>query len=112
VTRLPEGGYTLSIDGEPCGTVTAADLASGYNLALLETGPIARQAKAVHDAVFAKNKYYHDQIFRGVVLNNQVPEAEKAAKIEERLPGMAPLETAIRTALALKPHHFELVRGK
>lgn len=110
VKNLPEGRYTLAIDGETCATLRASDLASGYNMALLDTGPIARQAKAVHDAVFAKNKYYHDQIFRGVVLNPQVPEEQKAALIEERAKGMRPLEDAIREALQLKPHRFEIMR--
>jgi hypothetical protein len=110
VTYLPAGTYAIRIDGEACGAATANELAEGYNLALLDVGPIARQAKAVQDAVFAKNKYYHDQIFRGVVLNNGVPDAEKPALIEERMKGMAPLEQAIRAAVMVKPHRFEIAR--
>ncbi|HTE16790.1 MAG TPA: SGNH/GDSL hydrolase family protein [Armatimonadota bacterium] len=111
VRGLQEGSYDLVIDGEKTGTVSAAELEAGYNMALLTDGPIARQAKAVHDAVFAKNKYYHDQIFRGVVLNNAVPEADKSAMIDERMKGMPALETAIREALVLKPHRFEVVKS-
>jgi len=111
VTGLPEGRYSLRIDGDECAVVSAADLAKEYNLALLTDGPIARQAQAVHDAVFAKNKYYHDQIFRGVVLNNAIPGDMKAAAIEERMQGMPALEQAVRDALTLRPHRFELVRA-
>jgi lysophospholipase L1-like esterase len=111
VTGLPDGSYTLAIDGEKSGTVSAADLVRGYNMALLTEGPIARQSKAVNDAVFAKNKYYHDQIFRGVVLNNGVAAADKAAMIEERMKGMPALEQAVRDALALRPHRFEITRA-
>jgi len=108
ITRLPEGPYKLSIDGVQCGIVGAAELARGYNMALLADGPIAAQARGVHDAVFAKNKYYHDQIFRGVVLNPQVQQDAKASMIAERMHRMEPLEKAIRDQLVLKPHLFEV----
>ncbi|MGV3724867.1 MAG: hypothetical protein ACO1SX_28540, partial [Actinomycetota bacterium] len=111
VSRLPAGEYRLLIDDEPCGTVSSEDLAKGYNLALNTQGPIARQSQAVNDAVFAKNRYYHDQIFRGVTLNGGVPAEQKAAVIAERMQGMPALERAIRDALVLRPHRFELVRS-
>lgn len=111
VTGLPEGNYTIRIDGQPSGSASAAELATGFNMALLTTGPIAKQAEAVYEAVFAKNSYYHDQIFRGVVLNRKVAEADKAAMIEERMKGMPKLEQAIRDALVLKPHRFEISPG-
>ncbi len=111
VTGLPEGKYHLSIDGERCATVAAADLQQGYNLALLEQGAIARQAQAVSDAVFAKNRYYHDAIFRGVVLNRQVPEKDKPAMIRERLQGLPALEAAIGEANRPMPHRFDLTQA-
>lgn len=109
VTNLSPGGYDLAIDGERCAKLTAEELAHGYNMALMTEGPIARQARAVHAAVFGKNGYYHDQIFRGVTLNNAVAPEMKAGLIEERMRGMEPLEQAIRDALVLKPHQFELI---
>ena len=53
-------------------TVTNIELSRGYNMALVTEGPVAKQAKALYAAVVAKNKYYHDEIFRGIVLNGQV----------------------------------------
>lgn len=111
VTGLPEGKYHLSIDGERCATVSAAELQAGFNLTLLEQGAIARQAEAVSDAVFAKNRYYHDAIFRGVVLNRQVPENDKAAMIKERLQGLPALEAAIVEANRTLPHRFDLTQA-
>jgi lysophospholipase L1-like esterase len=111
VRGLPEGSYRLRIDGEAVATVSAADLAKGYNMALLTEGPIARQAEQVHNAVFAKNQFYHDQVFRGVVLNGAVPEPEKAAVIQRQMQSMPYYEEAVRNALALRPHFFEVVRG-
>jgi len=111
VAGLPAGDYRLLIDDEPCGTASAAALSSGFNLATVTEGPIARQAAAVQAAVFAKNAYFHDQIFRGVVLNNGVPADQKAAMIAERMKGMPALEQAIRDNLSLRPHRFELVKN-
>ena len=111
VTNLPSGNYNLLIDGQRAGTVSSDELAKGYNMALLTEGPIAAQARAVHDAVFEKNKYYHDHIYRGITLNKDVPEADKASRIEQEMKGMPAKEQAVRDALALKPHHFELVKA-
>lgn len=111
VVNLPEGRYNLVIDGEKVTTLGSADLERGYNLALLTDGPIAKQAKAVNDAVFAKNRYYHDQIFRGVVLNGMVAADQKEAMIAERMKGMPALEKAIRDALVLKSHKWEVVKA-
>lgn len=109
VTGLKEGTYRLSIDGQHAGRFSSQALAEAANLALLTEGPIGAQSRKVHEAVFAKNRYYHDHVFRGVALNGQVPEANKAAMIEERMKGMPPLEKAIRDALVLQPHRFEVV---
>jgi lysophospholipase L1-like esterase len=111
IAGLPEGAYDLRIDGEKVASVTAGELAAGYNMALLTAGPIAKQSRAVNDAVFFKNRYYHDQIFRGVTLNGKVPDADKPAMIAERMNGMPPLEQAIKDALVLRPHQFELTRA-
>jgi lysophospholipase L1-like esterase len=110
VAGLPTGNYRLLIDDEPCGTFTAAALSSGINLGTVTQGPIARQAAAVQDAVFAKNRYFHDQVFRGVVLNKMVPDAQKAAMAQERMQGMPALEQALRDTLTLRPHRFEVVK--
>ncbi|MBM3459195.1 MAG: SGNH/GDSL hydrolase family protein [Armatimonadetes bacterium] len=109
VTGLEPRNYDLRVDGERCGTFRGPELAAGVNLAPVTEGPIARQAQAVFDAVVAKNRYYHQQIFRGVVLNNQVPAAEKAAQIRQREVELPKLEAAIREALVLRPHLFELI---
>ena len=121
IIGLPAGRYMLSIDGEKAGTATAEELSSGYNMALLGEGPIARQAKAVQEAVFAKNRYYHDQIFRGVVLSQaNVPEwlgikmdgaaieARRKAVIEDRAAKMPELDAAVRRALKVRPHTVEI----
>lgn len=111
VTGLKGLTYHLLIDDERCATLPAADLEAGVNLALLDAGPVYRQARELHEAVFAKNRYYHDRIFRGVVLNNAVPPSEKPQQIQSLMPGMAPLEAAIQQARLLRPKRWELIQA-
>src|SRR5262249_40772478 len=103
---------------------SAAELATGVNLAaaVLADGPIADQVKAVWTAVQAKNQYYHDRIFRGVVLSQVVipdwldiklptsdVEAKRQAAISDRMTKLPELDAAIRAALIMKPHNVEIV---
>lgn len=125
ITGLAAGAYDLKIDGASIGEATADQLAAGLNLAehALAKGPIADQVKAVKAAVEAKNRFHHDQIFRGIVLSN-VPEwvhsiipreeleAKKKSLIETRLAKVAELDAEVAKSLALKPHVFEVAPKK
>ncbi len=123
VAGLAEGQYEIQVDKKKIGEHSAADLAKGVNLQseVLASGPIADQVKAVWTAVVDKNKYYHDRIYRGVVLA-QLPDwlvlppaevdAQKQAAIEKRSPKTAEMDAAIHTALEIKAHEFALVPVK
>ncbi len=123
VTGLTPNKYTVSFNGTPIADYSAEQLAQGVNLAAaaLDKGPIADQVKEVARAVEAKNKYYHDRIFRGIVLAG-VPdflkltpeeiEQRKNAAIEERLERIPQLEGAIQKALAPRPHTVEISAAK
>jgi lysophospholipase L1-like esterase len=54
VMGLAPGRYALSVDGEPVGSFSAAELANSINLAMLPT-PMAKQAAAVHDLTLKHN---------------------------------------------------------
>ena len=124
VAGLKEGQYEIRLDNQKLCAYSAAELAAGVNLAgaALAAGPIAEQVKAVWNAMAGKNRFYHDQIFRGIVLVPGVPdwleitpaevEAKKQAAIEKRLAKVAEMEAAIRKALEMKPHLFELMPVK
>jgi hypothetical protein len=127
VTGLKGSKYEVRLGGKPAGTFTAGELAGGVNLAAaaLKDGPVADQVKAVEAAVTAKNRYFHDRIFSGVVRANiQVPdwldvkltreemEAKRKAVYEERMARMPDLDAAIRKALEMKPHTVEVMPVK
>jgi hypothetical protein len=124
VSGLKPGRYEIRLDGQKVAQHADSELVAGVNLAdaVLKTGPIAGQVKRVWEAVRAKNNYYHDRIFRGVVLMPvQIPdfldlhltpeeiESKRKAAVADRLTKMPQYDTAIRKALAMRPHKVEIV---
>lgn len=122
VVGLAPGKYKVRIDNVDVVELTSESLAAGVDIAaeVLKTGPIAEQAKKVKTAVENKNRYHHDQIFRGIVLNN-VPEwiysaipreqleEKKKAIIAERLQKVIELDAEVAETLEMQSHQFEIV---
>lgn len=124
VTGLAPGKYKVRIDSVDVAELTAESLGAGVDIAaeVLKSGPIAEQAKKVKEAVESKNRYHHDQIFRGVVLTgvpewiySVVPreqlEEKKNALINERLEKVAQLDVQVAESLKMQPHQFEIVKA-
>jgi lysophospholipase L1-like esterase len=125
VVGLKPGRYAVRLGSQSVAEFDAEALGRGVNLAdaALQTGPVADQVKAVKKAVEAKNRYFHDRIFRGVVLAPaNVPDwlgvnltaaeidARRTAAFEQRMAKMPELDAAVRQALAVRPHLVEIVR--
>jgi lysophospholipase L1-like esterase len=125
VTGLEElKRYEIRIGGQKVAEHTGAELKAAVNLAAaaLKAGPVADQVKAVWKAVQDKNRYYHDHIFRGVVLAHvAIPdfldlhltaediEAKRRAAADERMKKMAGYDAAIQKALVMKPCLVEIL---
>ena len=113
LTGLPAGNYTVAIDGEPAGKVSAEELAKGWNMANAQ-GPITAQAREVLRLVFAKNNTYFHR-WRDVQLFNlpswlrgpeiESKKEEELAKLDRQI---SELEKQIDTARKPKTHHFEI----
>ncbi|HEY3321925.1 MAG TPA: SGNH/GDSL hydrolase family protein [Planctomycetota bacterium] len=125
VTGLKDGQYEIQVDGKKIGEHSATELGAGINLTTeaLASGPIADHVKAVWTAVMDKNRFYHDKIFRGIILAQggvpdwlEIPQAEVDAKrqaaMEKRQARTAELDAVVRKALELKPHQFDVVPVK
>ncbi len=123
VTGLKPGRYEIRLGGKKVAEHSADELSKGVNLAAaaLTQGPVADQVRSVWEAVKTKNKYYHDRIFRGVVLAPvNIPEflglhlsaadieAKRQAAVAERLGKMPELDQAIQTALTTRAHEVEV----
>lgn len=124
VTGLNPGKYEVRLNGTKIADYTGEELAAGVNLTkpALATGPVAEQVNAVWAAVRAKNQYYHDRIFRGIVLANvSIPdflglnisqadiEAKRQSALAERMAKLPELDAAIRQALTPRSHRVEVV---
>ena len=126
ITGLAAGKYEVRIGGKKIAESTAEQLAAGTNLAAaaLADGPIAEQVKAVKSAVENKNRFHHDSIFRGIVLNGGVPdwvyefipkqelETKKQTLLQERHAKLPALDAEVVKALAMKANAFEIVPVK
>lgn len=128
VTGLKPGKYDISVGGTKVAQFSADELSKGVNLAaaVLTAGPITEQVKAVKAAVEAKNRFYHDRIFRGVTLANvgALPdwldikltaaeiEAKRKAALAERMAKMPELDAAVKKTLEMKPHLVEITPVK
>lgn len=118
---LKEGRFEIRLGGVKIADYTAAELGAGVNLAaaVLTAGPIAEQLKAVATAVNAKNDYFREKIFCGVIQAGGVPEfmgitpeaveAKRQAVFKERMARMPELFEAIRKSLVMQPHEVEIV---
>jgi lysophospholipase L1-like esterase len=124
VTGLKTGRYEIRLGEQKTAVYSDSELAAGVNLAsaALKSGPVADQVKRVWEAVQAKNSYYHDRIFRGVVLETvRIPdfleiqlspqeiEAKRKAAVAARLTKMPTFDAAIQKALNMRPHKVEIV---
>jgi lysophospholipase L1-like esterase len=111
VTGLKAGRYEIRLGGKKVAEHSADELASGVNLAkaALSAGPVADQVKRVWKAVTDKNSYFHDQIFRGVVLTGKLDPNERQRLYEERMKRMPELDAAVREALVMRPYVVEIV---
>lgn len=113
VTGLPAGKYQVRIDGETAGTVSAEDLAKGWNYSNAP-GPITDQTEKLLSLIFDKNNVYF-QRWRSVQLYT-LPQWAEGANLEpvreaelKRLDSqIADLEKQIDAARKPKTHHFEI----
>jgi lysophospholipase L1-like esterase len=127
VSGLKDGRYEVRLGGANVAEYSADALANGVNLAAaaLAKGPVAEQVNTVWHAVKAKNSYYHDRIFRGVVLAQvAIPDflgidlspaeidARRQSALAERLAKLPDLDGAIQQALVARPHRVEITSVK
>jgi len=121
VSGLKAGQYEVRLGQVKVADYSAAELSAGVNLAAaaLKAGPIAEQVKAVTSALNAKNSYFHDRIFAGVLRAGGVPEfmemtpeqveAKRTAVFHERMKKMPELFEAVRKTLVMQAHQVEIV---
>ncbi len=127
VDNIPAGQYDVLLGGKKVAQYSGAELAEGVNLAgpALAVGPIADQVKAIVKAVNEKTDYFHDKIYRGIVLNGNLSKdpafkdldakgfaAKRDELLAERLAKMPEYDAAIHAASQPRPCLVEIVPSK
>lgn len=107
VLGLTPGRYQLTIDGEPVGTYSEAELAQGVNLAILNT-PMSKQAMTVRDLT-QKRLDVHQQRWRTL----QVPMSGlDLLHLDEAMKALDTLDVELtarqRQAAQPLPHKFQV----
>jgi lysophospholipase L1-like esterase len=110
VTGLAEGKYDLQLGGKTVAQYTNLQLAAGVNLAeaALKAGPIADQVRTIWNAIKEKNQFNHDQIYRGLILNN----SSDNAKIKSLRAEVDKKEAEIQKLRVIAPHTVEVIPAK
>jgi lysophospholipase L1-like esterase len=107
VQNLSPGRYKLSIDSQPTGEWSDAELAQGINLAVLDT-PMSRQAMNVRDLT-TKHLDVHQQRFHSLQAQLQGLDLQH---LDETLKALDALDSEIvsrqRDAAQPRPHVFQL----
>lgn len=107
VTGLAAGSYELRIDGKPLGKFDAKQLATGVNLALLDT-PMRGQSGTLSWRVISEHNEAHAQRLRVLTNGNGSPESLQVAAYLQKVED--DYKNSAREVLELKPHKFELVK--
>lgn len=122
IEGLKPGKYEIKFAGKKVAERSDEELGKGVNLAdaALTAGPVADKVNQVWKAVQDKNRYFHDQIFRGVVLagpkspvfKDRDPSDFDNIRKEayaERMQKMPALDAAVRDALKIEPYLVEVL---
>jgi len=111
VSGLKADNYDVSIDGVKVATVSSAELANGWNMGLLDKGPIAEQCRLILQLVSAKEgvvwtwRGVSKAAAQGATQEQKDQLARLAAQVKEA-------DGKIREAAKPKAHRFELVPAK
>jgi len=103
VTGLADGQYRVTINGQPAATVSAADLAAGWNIASVFEGALGARADQI---VALINKLQSP-------LNNDWRAASKAKDAEKLAAAQTAIDSAeaeLQATIQPLPLHFELER--
>ena len=107
VSGLSAATYDVAIDGVKVATVSATDLAKGWNMGLLDKGPIADQCRSILQLVGAKEGLVGQwrSLSRAITNNGSLDQQDQLTKLTAQV---KEADGKIRAVAQPKLHHFEL----
>jgi hypothetical protein len=111
VSGLKTDNYDVSIDGIKVATVSSSDLAKGWNMGLLDKGPIADQCRSILQLVGAKEGVVGQwrNLSKAAAKDATQEQKDQLAKLTAQV---KEADGKIRDAAKPKSHRFELVPAK
>jgi lysophospholipase L1-like esterase len=111
VSGLKEDSYDVSIDGIKVATVSSSELAKGWNMGLLDKGPIADQCRSILQLVGAKEGVVGQwrNLSKAAAKDATQEQKDQLAKLTAQV---KEADGKIRDAAKPKSHRFELVPAK
>ncbi len=111
VSGLKSDKYDVSIDGIKVATVSTAELAKGWNMGLLNKGPVADQCRSILQLVGSKENMVNQWrgLSKAVAIGGTQEQKEQLAKLAAQVKDA---DGKIREAAQPKSRHFELVPAK
>ncbi len=103
VTGLPEGAYRVSINGKPAATLSAQELAAGWNMTTAFEGVLGERSVAINGLI-AKLQSGLNTEWR---LQSKAKDAEKLAAAQKAI---EECERELQAAVQPVPLHFEIAK--
>jgi lysophospholipase L1-like esterase len=110
VTGLKPGTYDLVIDGVGVARVTAEQLSAGFNMGMLDKGPVANQCRSILSLVSAKEGIVGQ--WRAVSKAAAAGDVAQKAQLEKLTAQTLEADAKIRAAARPVPHHFQIAAVK
>ncbi|MFA7158629.1 MAG: GDSL-type esterase/lipase family protein [Kiritimatiellia bacterium] len=107
VTGLKAGSYRVNIDGVAVADVTADELAAGWNMGVLDKGPVADQCRLILQKVDDKERIVSEWRTLSAACDKQ-PSSSQLDALEKLNKQVLEADTEIRKAAQPKAHHFAL----
>jgi len=106
IAGLKAGRYQVSLDGTVVATVTADELAKGWNMGTLEQGAVAKQGQEILLRVANKEHLVSQWRQQSAALAKTPGEKSLQAAMDNLNAQILAADAKIREAAQPKPHHF------
>lgn len=110
IHSMPEGVYDVFIDGIKTASISSGDLGKGWNMGLLEKGPVADQCRQILNLVSVKEKLVSDARAKSKALFSPgMSVAEVKMLIEDITKKVDEADKEIRAVAKPRIHRFSIV---
>jgi len=109
VKNLKEGDYEIKIDDIKVATVSSDNLSKGWNMGLLENGPVADQGRQILSLISKKEEIVSQWRTESKKVFSQAIKETNNTNLEELSKQIFAADKEIKNASQPKTHHFVII---